>query len=160
MTRALYQLLLWLHPASFRREFAGEMLWIFESSVDSEGASALLVDALSSLARQWFLRSGFWRIAAALTGAVLQFAVGWVGVHLLAQRQIGSWVGAGALARAQSHSVRFAPGVSDLVCATICLIPGVIIAVLLLGVWTRRFTNRRIASLATGPAFHRRPLAR
>jgi len=80
MTRALYQWLLWMHPPQFRREFAGEMMWIFESSVESEGHANLLSDAAVSLARQWFLRSGAWKIGVALAGALLQVGIGSVGM--------------------------------------------------------------------------------
>jgi len=80
MMRLLYQWLLWLHPPRFRREFAGEMLWIFESSADSEGTARLLSDAVASLARQWFLRSGSWKIGVALAGAALQVGLGSVGM--------------------------------------------------------------------------------
>jgi len=80
MTRALYQCLLWMHPPQFRREFAGEMLWIFESSVETEGPANLLSDAAASLARQWLLRSGAWKIGVALAGALLQVGIGSVGM--------------------------------------------------------------------------------
>ena len=80
MTRALYQWLLWMHPPRFRREFAGEMLWIFESSVETEGRANLFSDAAVSLARQWLLRSGVWKIGVALAGAFLQVGIGSVGM--------------------------------------------------------------------------------
>src|ERR1700727_1846097 len=67
--RALYRCLLWLHPPSFRRQFAGEMLWIFYQSGES---GPLLLDGLVSLARQWLLRSGWWKVAAALVLAMVQ----------------------------------------------------------------------------------------
>ena len=51
MTRALYRWLLWLHPPAFRREFAGEMLWIFEEA-SAEGVAPLFADGLLSLLRQ------------------------------------------------------------------------------------------------------------
>ena len=77
MTRALYRGLLWLHPAFFRERFAGEMLWIFDQTVDAEGAAALFADGILSLLRQWLIRRMTWKVAAALVGALLQ--VGLVG---------------------------------------------------------------------------------
>jgi hypothetical protein len=79
MSRHLYQVLLWLHPPAFRRQFAEEMLGILDEAVAVEGAAALLFDALLSLPRQWFLRSGLWKVAAAGFGAAMQLApaLGW-----------------------------------------------------------------------------------
>jgi hypothetical protein len=74
--RACYRCLLWLHPPVFRREYAGEMLWIFDQSAESQGLTALFSDGLGSLARQWLLRSGWWKIALALGLAVLQVVLG------------------------------------------------------------------------------------
>jgi hypothetical protein len=70
--RALYRCLLWLHPPAFRRQFAEEMLWIFDESGES---GPLLLDGLVSLARQWLLRSGWWKTAAAVVLAMLQVGV-------------------------------------------------------------------------------------
>jgi hypothetical protein len=72
MNRLLYQGLLWLHPPAFRRQFAPEMLGIFEDAVPVEGVALLLFDAAISLIRQWLLRSGLWKIVAAVLGAALQ----------------------------------------------------------------------------------------
>ena len=56
--RLLYWFLLRLHPAPYRREFAGEMLWVFDEASASQGVWALFLDNLISLARQWVVRSG------------------------------------------------------------------------------------------------------
>ncbi|HEX4137557.1 MAG TPA: hypothetical protein VHY84_23310 [Bryobacteraceae bacterium] len=72
MTRTLYASLLRLHPQAFRRQFAPEMLWIFDEAHVSEGAWILLFDLLASLCRQWLLRTGFWKVTAAIIGAALQ----------------------------------------------------------------------------------------
>jgi len=71
--RALYRSLLWLHPPAFRREFAGEMLWIFDEAAAAEGSAALVADGFASLVRQWVLRCGAWKIAAGAMVAVLQY---------------------------------------------------------------------------------------
>ena len=62
--RFLYRCLLRLHPASFRDQFAGEMLWIFDQTANSGLAVAFLADGFASLARQWVLRAGAWKVAA------------------------------------------------------------------------------------------------
>jgi hypothetical protein len=76
MTRAIYRSLLRLHPPSFRRQFSAEMLWIFDEASASEGALALLLDLMLSVARQWLMRSGAWKIALALIGASFQMMAG------------------------------------------------------------------------------------
>jgi hypothetical protein len=76
MTRALYRCLVWMHPPVFRREFAGEMLWIYDEAAQSENVVPLLLDGFVSLARQWLLRSGFWKLFAALAGALFQVSIG------------------------------------------------------------------------------------
>jgi len=76
MTRFLYRLLVWLHPPSFRREFGGEMLWIFDESRLHHVALPLFGDAFASLARQWLLRTAVWIPVAACAGALLPLAAG------------------------------------------------------------------------------------
>ena len=66
----LYRLLLWLHPPAFRREFAGEMLWIFDETRGAAVVAMLFSDAAISLARQWLLRSGAWKLVAAAAGGL------------------------------------------------------------------------------------------
>ena len=72
MTRSLYRSLLWLHPPAFRREFGGEMLWIFDEAAATEGASRLLADGVISLVRQWLVGCGAWKVMIAVAIAVLQ----------------------------------------------------------------------------------------
>jgi hypothetical protein len=70
VTRALYQGLIWLHPAAFREEFGAEMQWIFDES-SANGVIALFADAVASLLRQWIVRYGLWKIAAGFVGGIL-----------------------------------------------------------------------------------------
>jgi hypothetical protein len=65
MVRGLYRCLVWLHPAAFRLRFKEEMLWIFDQAAGTWGAASLVVDASTSLSRQWLLRSELWKWAAA-----------------------------------------------------------------------------------------------
>lgn len=58
MLRALYIVLLRLHPPNFREQFAGEMLWIFDQTASSR-SRALFADALRSLVTQWMFRGDF-----------------------------------------------------------------------------------------------------
>jgi hypothetical protein len=72
MIRGLYRCLVWLHPPAFRLRFEEEMVWVFDQAVGTWGAAALVADAIISLSRQWLLRSGLWKWAAAgLAGIVL-----------------------------------------------------------------------------------------
>ena len=57
MLRAIYILLLRLHPDRFRREFAEEMLWIFDQTRNTVTAVTHLRDVFQSLATQWIFRS-------------------------------------------------------------------------------------------------------
>jgi len=75
MTRSLYRSLLWLHPPAFRREFAGEMLWIFDEAATTEGSGRLLADGLVSLLRQWIVGCGVWKVLAAMCGAIIQICL-------------------------------------------------------------------------------------
>jgi Ca2+-binding EF-hand superfamily protein len=54
MLRAIYILLLELHPRFFREAFGDEMLWIFDQQKQRLG---LIADAVRSLATQWMFRS-------------------------------------------------------------------------------------------------------
>jgi hypothetical protein len=101
--RWFYGLLLRLHPAPFRREYAGEMLWIFEEASASEGAWGLFLDGLISLARQWVVRSGSWRVPVAILGGLFQVTLGGMGWLAMEHPRIaadaareqfrGEWVG-------------------------------------------------------------------
>ena len=71
MTRALYRCLVRLHPLTFRREFAGEMLWIFDEVSAARGVTRLFADGFVSLARQWLIRQGVWKVVAAAIGGLL-----------------------------------------------------------------------------------------
>jgi len=76
MTRILYKCLAQMHPPAFRRQFAAEMLWIFDEMAASAGAIYLCWDCFVSLARQWLLRAGAWKLAVAVAGACVQVTVG------------------------------------------------------------------------------------
>jgi fatty acid desaturase len=69
--KRMYRFLLWLHPAAFRRQFAEEMLWIFDEAIDSWGIVSLFSDATVSLVRQRLLRSGLWVwVVAGIAGII------------------------------------------------------------------------------------------
>ena len=61
MLRAVYILLLRLHPRFFRKQFAEEMLWIFDRTPSPARAWLFIADALQSLGTQWILRSWMFR---------------------------------------------------------------------------------------------------
>ena len=56
MARFIYQWLVLLHPAYFRKRFADEMLWIFDQERGVRAKLVMFADAVSSLVRQWLLR--------------------------------------------------------------------------------------------------------
>ena len=57
LSRSLYRCLVQLHPPAFRQRFAPEMLWIFDEVADHDARVELFADAITSLARQWIVRS-------------------------------------------------------------------------------------------------------
>jgi D-alanyl-D-alanine carboxypeptidase len=65
VSRLFYRCLLRLHPAAFRREFADEMLWIFDQIAEKQRTAPLFADAAASLARQWVLRGAWGKLPAA-----------------------------------------------------------------------------------------------
>jgi hypothetical protein len=69
--RFLYALLISLHPPSFRKRFAQEMLLIFDEAANLWGAGSLFRDAILSLLRQWLIRSELWKwLLAGIAGVV------------------------------------------------------------------------------------------
>jgi hypothetical protein len=73
--RSLYLSLLWSHPRAFRERFAEEMLWIFDETPSRNGKAFLLRDGFHSVARQWVMRSGMWKLAVAVVLAFIQAAI-------------------------------------------------------------------------------------
>jgi Ca2+-binding EF-hand superfamily protein len=69
MLRTLYCWTLRLHPPRFRREFAGEMLWIFDQAGALNQKISLLADGLLSVIRQWTARRGYGDLAVAAEGS-------------------------------------------------------------------------------------------
>jgi hypothetical protein len=54
VSRLAYRVILRLHPATFRHEFASEMLWIFDQEQQLGAAAHLFLDGTVSLLRQRF----------------------------------------------------------------------------------------------------------
>jgi hypothetical protein len=75
MSRRLYRLLIRLHPPRFHDRFGEEMLCIFDESTSKEKPQ-LFSDGFLSLARQWLIRSGAWKLVAGL-GLSSLFLFGW-----------------------------------------------------------------------------------
>jgi hypothetical protein len=64
MRRTFCVWLLRLHPAHFRRQFASEMLAIFDDPASRKNSRGLFTDAVFSLVRQWVLRPQFRAVGA------------------------------------------------------------------------------------------------
>ena len=140
MTRALYRSLLWLHPREFRRQFAGEMLWIFDQAADSENTASLLGDGAVSLFRQWTLRSGLWKVAVALLGGLLEIVAGGAGRLLFGQSHLDSGLSA--------RHFNGDPRVNAQLLLAVCSVTGILLLVVLLVVWVKNMNTRRIHDLA------------
>jgi hypothetical protein len=131
MTRILYRWLLWLHPPIFRREFAGEMLWIFDEAAAAEGVATLFGDACVSLARQWLLRSGAWKVAVALAGALFQVTMGGALLFRIGRMQPSNML-----------SVADNPELTALLRIAVFTALGLLAAVMLLVFWWRKLSRR------------------
>ncbi len=70
MSRFFYRSLIWLHPRAFRERFGDEMLCVFDE-VAHTSTALFFADGFLSLARQWLLRSGLWRLAVGATATAL-----------------------------------------------------------------------------------------
>lgn len=67
MTGRVYATLVQLHPSDFRHQFGDQMLCTFDDMMaDRAHGIPLCFDATVSLARQWFLRGGLWKICVSL----------------------------------------------------------------------------------------------
>ena len=64
LLRFLYRCVVRLHPSSFQRQFADEMLWIFDEVAARQSTLPLFGDALVSLARQWAIRGALQKVLA------------------------------------------------------------------------------------------------
>lgn len=136
MSRILYRSILWLHPPAFRREFAGEMLWIFDETRGVGAVWMLFADALVSLARQWVLRAGAWKLVAAGAGGFVQIMLGGLIFGLFRELH-----GTGhAVHEPRPDSV----DMLRLIYLTAGVAAGVVTSVLALTLWLRSFTGRRI----------------
>lgn len=136
MARALYAWLLRLHPPGFRRQFAAEMLGVFDDAIADTGQLPLLLDGLASLARQWILRSGWWwKVALALLGACLEAAGGMF------------WAVAG---RGRPHSFSTPSGLGALMVYIIGSTGAVVAMVGGTLWWNRRFLQSRAGRGRTG----------
>jgi hypothetical protein len=70
MKRLLYRCVIALHPRAFRERFGDEMLSVFDEATHA-GSTAFFLDGAGSLARQWLLRSGLWKLALGATVSAL-----------------------------------------------------------------------------------------
>jgi hypothetical protein len=153
--RTCYRSLLWLHPPAFRREFADEMLWIFDRAAESQSTAALFVDAAGSLVRQWLLRSGWWKIALALGLAVLQIVLGGFASTLFKPHRIVTAARDASLTPlaefSQHGSISHQPLTIGIVMyLAVFLTAGITIMVIGLTVWMKSFGARRRPALPRG----------
>jgi hypothetical protein len=74
MIRSLYRWMLRLHPPGFRRQYAEEMLWIYDETAGA-GTISLLADGFFSLVRQWMTLPGTMTLAAAGCGGAMHMAL-------------------------------------------------------------------------------------
>jgi hypothetical protein len=133
MVRKLYACLLLMHPPVFRRQFAAEMLCIFDEASLSTGAYTLIVDGVMSLGRQWILRSGSWKLALAIVGACLQVTVGGL-----------IWASLGHQVRLhKSTSPPDVVALGGLMRLIVASVGGIVLKVATVSLWMRSFVRGR-----------------
>ena len=138
--RTLYTCLLLMHPPAFRRRFTAEMLCIFDEAAPYTGVFALLFDGVVSLARQWILRSGGWKLAVAVPGACLQITAGgliWMALGH-GDRLHGNSSAADVLAL--DRLMRF----------TVASVGGIVLAIATASLWMGSFVRKRAQRLRAG----------
>ena len=128
MRRRLYYSLVRIHPPSFRREFGPEMLWIYDQAALETGGAALFLDALISLARQWLLRSGCWKILAAMAGGVAQVSFAGALMHGVRRFQT---------------TAALPPELGGLMRLIVLVTVGLLAAVMFLVFWWRMLSRRK-----------------
>jgi hypothetical protein len=116
-----------MHPQAFRREFADEMLCIYEEA----GSASFFADALVSLTRQWLLRSGGWKIAVVLAGALLQMSLGGI-----------LWLSIGRLPGQTGWSAEPHPEIAAMMRLVVLSAIGLLAGVIFLVFWWRRLARR------------------
>ncbi len=131
MIRAAYRCLVWMHPPSFRREFGGEMLWIYDQAAQTRGAAPLLLDGVVSLVRQWLLRHGFLKFPLALAGALIQVTVGGFAIFLIQPFPVHP-----------SPPIVQNPEAAGLIALTAVTVTGLLAAVMFLVFWWRKLARR------------------
>jgi len=140
MLRAFYTRLLLMHPPAFRRRFTSEMLCVFDEALPSTGALILLFDGFASLARQWVLRSGSWKLAVAVLGACLQVTAGgliWVALGH----------GGGLHGNASAPDV---PALDSLIRFILASVGGIVLMVAMASLWMGSFVRKRAEGLRVG----------
>lgn len=130
MLRILYECLLLMHPPAFRREFTAEMLCIYDEAAGSRGACYMILDGFVSLARQWLLRSGFWKLAVAVLGAGVQVTAGGFGWIMLRHVQ---WHGGRA----------YDPLLNKLIVIIIVTVSIIALMVATASIWMTNFVRKR-----------------
>jgi hypothetical protein len=144
MTRTLYRWLLWLHPPAFRREFAGEMLWIFEEAA-AEGVAPLFADGVISLLRQWLLRSGPWKIAAAVIGGLVEVTAGGLGGLMFIRARTATHLPAAHLTPATPAELL---AMNSLIHIVLWGGTGVVLLCLALVFWVTSLNGKRLRALS------------
>ena len=147
--RTCYRCLLWMHPAAFRREYGDEMLWIFDQTAPSQHVGSLFVDGLGSLARQWVLRSGWWRVALALGLAVFQMIFGGMAALMFGRKSVANVPDPSTLSVAefakQGPLAHQPLTIGIVMYLAVFITGGLLVMVLGLTFWMRSFAVRRRA---------------
>src|SRR6185369_3393607 len=117
------------------------MLWIFEEAA-GDGVAPLFTDGLISLLRQWLLRTGPWKLVAALVGGLLEVTAGGLGWLLFSQSRMTEHLAAPAPDAAQAQAM------STMIYVGMWAVTGVLLMVVFLVFWVKRLNARRLERLS------------
>lgn len=137
MTRGVYHLIVRMHPSAFRQRFGDQMMSVFDEAAGEYGFS-LILDGLISLARQWLLRMGAWKVFIAVLCASIQL-LGF------------GYTMKGLKYPAESGQV-LTPTVEQLIFFALALTCSLFVVIMFLILWNTRFQRRRSADYKT---YHR-----
>jgi hypothetical protein len=120
------------------------MLWIFEEAA-AEGVAPLFADGLVSLLRQWLLRSGQWKLAAAVIGGLAEITAGGLGGLMFMRGHVA------AIQLRPAPTPAEAVAMSNLIYIVMWVATGFVVMAVALVCWVRSLNGRRLERLSAGP---------
>jgi len=102
-----------------------------------------------SLLRQWLLRSGSWKLAAAVIGGLVEVVAGGLGGLMFMRGQMTAHLAAAPLRPPPNPAEVLAS--NNLIYVVMWVATGVVLMVVALVCWVRSLNGRRLERLSAGP---------